>query len=157
MLLVVVLVRACCTESVLCSSSIFPPFNTLRSVFDDYLTFTARWLRLPRAYALNCDKNFTRKGGYYVKENFYCLQRWRVVMMIEMPFAASAATVVKNAVVNKPQIRVQIGPQRHRRWRRDYDRGPFPRRSRTIYFSFRSITGMGGYRRVRYTRVWRNY
>ena len=80
-----------------------------------------------------------------------------VVMMIEMPFAASAATVVKSAVVSKPQIRVQIGP-RHRRWRRDYDRDDYRfRESRGHYVLVPQYYWDDGYRRVRYVRVWRNY
>ena len=83
-----------------------------------------------------------------------------VVMMIEMPFAASAATTSKNAAVNKPQIRVQIGPQRHRRWRRDYDRDRDDyrfRENRGHYVMVPQYYWDDGYRRVRYVRVWRNY
>ncbi len=81
-----------------------------------------------------------------------------VVMMIEMPLAASAATMNKGAAVNKPQIRVQIGPQR-RRWRRDYDRDRDYRfrENRGHYVMEPQYYWDDGYRRVRYVRVWRNY
>lgn len=92
-------------------------------------------------------------------KKFLLFTAMAVVMMIEMPFAASAATIVKSAVVNKPQIRVQIGP-RHRRWRRDYDRDRDRDRfrgERGRYILVPQYYWDGGYRRVRYTRVWRNY
>ena len=82
-----------------------------------------------------------------------------VVMMIDMPFAASAATAAKNASLNaslnKPQIRIQVGTRRNRRYRRHYG---WQRRTEVgRYVMVPQYYWMNGRRYVRYVRVYRNF
>ena len=76
------------------------------------------------------------------------------VMVIEMPFAASAATGTSDlslsTSVNKPQIRIRIGQgRRHRRY-------PVYRRQQARYRVVPQYYWSNGRRYVRYVRV-RNF
>jgi hypothetical protein len=83
-----------------------------------------------------------------------------VVMMIELPMAASAASPTRtalNATTGEPQVRIQIGRGRrnrrhYRRYRREYRRYPI-RTSRLI----RQYYWLNGRRHVRYVRVYSRY
>lgn len=80
-----------------------------------------------------------------------------VVMMIEMPFATSAATVTKNATLSKPQFQMRIGT-RNRRYRRHYG-WERRREGREVgrYVLVPQYYWMDGRRYVRYVRVYRNF
>ena len=76
-------------------------------------------------------------------------------LMIEMPFAASAATHANNAAVTNPQIRVQIGrTRRDRDWRYRQHR-QYRRYNQTgSYRLVPQYYWMNGRRYVRYVRVY---
>jgi hypothetical protein len=80
-----------------------------------------------------------------------------VAMMIELPFAASAATTSNNASLNagltKPQIRVWIGrrPRRYRTYRE------YPRNYESSYRWVPEYYWVNGIRYVRYVRVYDPY
>lgn len=93
-------------------------------------------------------------------KKFFLFTVMAVVMVMEMPFAASAATTAKSASLNasltKPQIRIQLGTRRHRRYRR-YRGDNYQYRQTGRYVMVPQYYWWNGQRRVRYVRTYRNF